>query len=308
MSIWDGVNDLIHHSINTPDRSMSALCHLPKCSVGTFYPSPLNHSYLALPYFCQWGEEKKVGLDMPIMLNRHMLVRCLHQWQTDGGNEAVLPPIFSKDPGVPGTLEVGYMGPMWTNTQYTSAVPTGGTGLQGSKPTLSEVTFCADEFNTKRSLAPLTGAGIVYSAEWYDKDGKLLEHLTTRKPDGDELMEGSKPGDGAPPPPTPHDPAKVSSDNEGAKPNKEDNDDAKSNNDDDDAKSNDDEDDAKSKQASDSDSGSGSGSGDSGSSSGSEDSSKDSSSSKSSKNDSGSQSEGQSDVPKHKVRQKKKAR
>ena len=51
MSIQDGTNNLIHHSMKTPDKSMSTLCCLPRCSVGTFYPSPLNHSFLALPYF-----------------------------------------------------------------------------------------------------------------------------------------------------------------------------------------------------------------------------------------------------------------
>ena len=39
------------------------------------------------------------------------------------------PPIYSKDPGIPGTLEVGYLGPLWENSQYTTAVPAGGTGL-----------------------------------------------------------------------------------------------------------------------------------------------------------------------------------
>ena len=43
-----------------------------------------------------------------------------------GGDEAVLPPIHSKDPGIPGTLEVGYLGPLLENSQYTTAVPAGG--------------------------------------------------------------------------------------------------------------------------------------------------------------------------------------
>ena len=78
MSIQDGASNLVHHAINTPDRSMSALCCLPKRSAETFYPSPLNHSFLVLPYFHLRGKEKKVCLDTPIALNRHMLVRCLH--------------------------------------------------------------------------------------------------------------------------------------------------------------------------------------------------------------------------------------
>ena len=78
MSIQDGANNLIHHSIKSPDHCMSALCHLPRRSVGTFYPSPLNHSYLVLPYFHLRGEEKKVRLDMSVLWNRHMLVRRPH--------------------------------------------------------------------------------------------------------------------------------------------------------------------------------------------------------------------------------------
>ena len=78
MSIQDGANDLIHHSIKSPDHCMSALCHLPRRSVRTFYPTPLNHSYLVLPYFRLPGEEKKVRLDMSVLWNRHMLVRRPH--------------------------------------------------------------------------------------------------------------------------------------------------------------------------------------------------------------------------------------
>ena len=195
------------------------------------------------------------------------------------------------------------MGPMWMNTQYTSVVPTGGTGLQGSKPAISKVTFCADEYDAKKSLAPMAGAGVVYSAEWYNKDGKLLEHLTTRKPNDDEPVKGPKSEDGTPPPPSPHGP-----DDDDTKPRNESNDNAKSDNENDNAQSNNDNADAESKQVSDSDSGSssGSGSGSSGSSSGSEDSSKDSSSGSSNKSDGRSQSEGHSDAPKRKVRRKKK--
>ena len=66
-----------------------------------------------------------------------MVVRHLHRCRTSGGDEAVLPPIYSKDPGIPGTLKVGYLGPLWENLQYTTAVPTGGTGLQGVQPAIS---------------------------------------------------------------------------------------------------------------------------------------------------------------------------
>ena len=128
MSIRDAARDLLSHAIAKPTRSMSALCRLPKHSANTFYPSPLNHSFLVLPYLGASGA-KKVRLDTSVVLNKHMVVRHLHQCQTRGGDEEVLPPIYSKDPSLPGTLEVGYMGPMWKNMQYTAAIPTGGTGL-----------------------------------------------------------------------------------------------------------------------------------------------------------------------------------
>ena len=99
--------------------------------MGTFYPSPLNHSFLVLPYLGVRGGAKEVRLDLSVVLNKHMVVRHLHRHRTSGGDEAVLPPIFSKDLGIPGTLEVEYLGLLWENLQYTTAIPAGGTGLRG---------------------------------------------------------------------------------------------------------------------------------------------------------------------------------
>ena len=78
MSIRDGTRDLLGHAIATPTRSMSALCRLPRRLAKTFYPSPLNDSFLVLPYLGAHGE-KKVRLDMSVVLNRHMVVRRLHR-------------------------------------------------------------------------------------------------------------------------------------------------------------------------------------------------------------------------------------
>ena len=75
------------------------------------------------------------------------------------------------------------MGPMWKNTQYTAAVPTGGTGLLGVRPAISEVAnFCTDEMNAGRSLAPMKGEGVVYSPQWYDASGKPMDCLTASPP------------------------------------------------------------------------------------------------------------------------------
>ena len=85
MSIKDSTNDLLSLSIVKPKRSMSALCRLPRHSAGTFYPSPLNHSFLVLPYLGIGDEAKKVHLDLLVMLNKHVVVRCLHRCWTSGG-------------------------------------------------------------------------------------------------------------------------------------------------------------------------------------------------------------------------------
>ena len=173
VSIRDGAGDLIYHSLNSPGKCMSALCRLPRRSMKTFYPSPLNDSYLVVPYFREkCGGEKKVHLDSAVMLNKHLLVRRLHRRPGKGSDEAVVPPVFSKDPGIPGTLTVGYMGPMWVNVDYVS---TENPLSKNPLPSISEVCFCADEYVAKRSLAPLEGAGVVYSTACYDRYGKLLK-------------------------------------------------------------------------------------------------------------------------------------
>ena len=279
VSIRDGTGDLVYHSVNSPGKCMSALCRLPRRSVKTFYPSPLNDSYLVVPYFREKrGREKKVHLDSTVMLNKHLLVRRLHRQPGKGGDEAVVPPVFSKDPGILGMLAVGYMGPMWVNVDYIS---TENPLSKNPLPSISEVCFCADKYVAKRSLVPLEGAGVVYSPACYDRDGKLLK--VNRPADEDEAVPEDESEKVNLPPSTPHD--------------------------DDDAKL---ENNAASKQASDSGSASGSNSGsgsDSGSNSGSSDSSRDSPSNKSSA-DSPVKSDARGDTRdgnrKRRVRRKKK--
>ena len=152
---------------------------------------------------------------------------------------------------------MGYLGPLWENSQYTTAVPARGTCLQGVRPAISEVTFCPDEKNACRSLALMQGEGIIYSPKWYDKSGKPLENSNAVQPnnlskvplDHDSELGGDEPDNEvmlAPPMPN-----NVVGDGS-------------------------DKDDAKSREVSGAGSDSGSGSSGSGSSSGSEDSSQDS--------------------------------
>ena len=44
------------------------------------------------------------------------------------------------------------------------------------------MTFCPDEKNARRSLAPMQGEGIIYSPKWYDKSGKPLENSNAVQP------------------------------------------------------------------------------------------------------------------------------
>ena len=44
------------------------------------------------------------------------------------------------------------------------------------------MTFCPDEKNARRSLAPMQGEGIIYSPKWYNKSGKPLENSNAVQP------------------------------------------------------------------------------------------------------------------------------
>ena len=149
------------------------------------------------------------------------------------------------------------------------------------------MTFCPDEKNAHRSLAPMQGEGIIYSPKWYDKSGKPLENSNTVQPnnlsevplDRDSELGGDEPDNEVMlAPPVPNDVVGDGSD----------------------------KDDAKSREASGAGSDSGSGSSGSGSNSGSEDSSQDSASSRSGSGEGDANRDAQGNAPRHKVRQKKK--
>ena len=204
MSIKDGANDVFSFPRAKQRKDVSALCRLPKSSANTFYPSPLNDSFLVLPYYALPGEGKKVHLDSAVALNKHLVVRRLHRCRTAGGDQAVLPPIFSKDLCAPGTLPVGYMGPMWTNTVHVTVLPTGGTGLfqpagQSVRPAISIVYFCADKKEARSSLACMSGDGVVYPEKWRDKPSEARERQKITHPGGDRSESRSSESDGEKP-------------------------------------------------------------------------------------------------------------
>ena len=215
MTIKDGASDLMSFAHSKPGKSISALCRLPRKSAKAFYPSPLNDSFLILPYFAFPGKQKKVHLNAAIGLNKHFVVRRLHRRRAPGGDLAVLPPIYSKDPSVPGTLEVGYMGPMWANTVHVTVMPEGGTGLflpadQNVRPAISMVQFCPEEMDARSSLAPLVGDNVVYPEKWRDKPYEIQKVEKAQRPRRDGSSRDSSESDGEPsmdgtpaaPPPT----------------------------------------------------------------------------------------------------------
>ena len=149
------------------------------------------------------------------------------------------------------------------------------------------MTFCPDEKNASRSLAPMQGEGIIYPPKWYDKSGKPLEKSNAVQPnnlsevplDRDSELGGDEPdNEVALAMPVPNNVVGDGSDKDDAKP----------------------------REASGAGSDSGSGSSGSGSSSGSEDSSQDSASSRSGSGEGYTNNDAQGDAPRCKVRQKKK--
>ena len=149
------------------------------------------------------------------------------------------------------------------------------------------MTFCPDEKNAHRSLAPMQGEGIIYSPKWYDRSGKPLEDSNAVQPnnlsevplDHDSELGGDEPDNEVTSvPPMPNNMVDDGSD----------------------------KDDPKSREVSGAGSDSGSGSSGSGSSSGSEDSSQDSASSRSGSGEGNANSDAQGNAPRCKVRQKKK--
>ena len=285
MSIKDGASDLMSFAHSKPGKSISALCRLPRKSADTFYPSPLNDSFLILPYFAFPGEQKKVHLNSAIGLNKHFVVRRLHRRRTADGDLAVLPPIYSKDPGAPGILEVGYMGKMWTNTKHVTVMPEGGTGLflpagQNVRPAISVVSFCPDEMNVRSSLAPLVGDSMVYPEKWRDKPYEVQQAEKTRCSRHDKSARCPSESEGEP---------REDDRSPAPSPSRK-------------ANSSDEEEDAKSGEAS--NAGSHSDANNRGSGSGSADSSKDSSSSESN-HESDARSEAGSDASRHRVRRRR---
>ena len=152
LTIKEGADCLIAIA-KEPDSDVTILCELPSHKHGRFYPSAINHAYLVLPYCAQKGKPKKLRLDLAMCYNRHLLVRCLHQWEGKRGDLVLLPPVFSTDPTLPILLPVGYIGELWLNDIYNTPVAAGGTGMGKAHPAISRLSCCCQEVIAGKTLA-----------------------------------------------------------------------------------------------------------------------------------------------------------
>ena len=115
--IEEAVNILIVVSQNPQGVPVAALCQLPQRSVGEFYPCPTNDAFLVLPI--NTGVDGPIlHLDTPIRHCDEFAVRQLYQWICPYGSVAMLPPLYSPDPGLPNMFQLDGLPMLWTNTEY----------------------------------------------------------------------------------------------------------------------------------------------------------------------------------------------
>ena len=159
LTIKEGAGCLVatvEQSGSSSSSDVTVLCELPSHKHGRFYPSPINHAYLVLPYLAKKGKLKKLRLDLAMCYNRHLVVRRLHQWPGNLGDLALLPPVFSRDPTALILLPVGYIGELWLNDIFNTPVDAGGSGLGKLCPTISRLACCRQEVVAGKTLVDWT--------------------------------------------------------------------------------------------------------------------------------------------------------
>ena len=200
LTIKEGADFLIQFT-EQPDPDVSVLCELPSHKHGRFYPSTINHAYLVLPYCANKGKPKKLRLDLAMCYNRHLLVRCLHQWEGKHGDLALLLPVFSADPTLPILLPVGYIGELWLNDILNVPVAAGGTGLGKARPAISRLSCCHQEVIAGKTLVDWTeDERVVYPSSPVmpmPKDGKADESDDEPADDDRKSEHGGGSGEGA---------------------------------------------------------------------------------------------------------------
>ena len=159
LTIKEGADCLVatvKQSGSSSSSDVTVLCELPSHKHGRFYPSPINHTYLVLPYLAKKGKLKKLRLDLVMCYNRHLMVRWLTRWPGNLGDLALLLPVFSRDPTAPILLPVGYIGELWLNDIFNMPVDAGGSGLGKLRPTISRLACCHQEVVAGKTLVDWT--------------------------------------------------------------------------------------------------------------------------------------------------------
>ena len=97
-----------------------SFCHLPKRSIREFYPCPTHDAALVLPF--SMGQDGPIlHLNTPICHCNKFTIRSLHQWVCLYGHAMVLPPLYSRDSGLPNVYALEELPMLWTNTEYLAA-------------------------------------------------------------------------------------------------------------------------------------------------------------------------------------------
>ena len=159
LTIKEGAGCLVatvEQSGSSSSSDVTVLCKLLSHKHGRFYPSPINHAYLVLPYLAKKGKPKKLRLDLAMCYNRHLMVRRLHRWPGNLGDLALLPPVFSRDPTTLILLPVGYIGELWLNDIFNTPVDAGSSGLGKLRPTISRLACCCQEVVAGKTLVDWT--------------------------------------------------------------------------------------------------------------------------------------------------------
>ena len=159
LTIKEGAGCLVatvEQSGSSSSSDITVLCELPSHKHGRFYPSPINHAYLVLPYLAKKGKLKKLHLDLAMCYNCHLVVRRLDRWPGNLGDLALLPPVFSRDPTALILLPVGYIGELWLNDIFNMPVEAGGSGLGKLRPTISRLACCCQEVVAGKTLVDWT--------------------------------------------------------------------------------------------------------------------------------------------------------
>ena len=159
LTIKEGADCLVatvEQSGSSSSSDVTVLCELPSHKHGRFFPSPINHAYLVLPYLAKKGKLKKLRLDLAMCYNRHLVVRRLQRWLGNLGDLVLLPPVFSRDPTAPILLPVRYIGELWLNGIFNTPVDAGGSGLGKLCPTISRLACCHQEVVAGKTLVDWT--------------------------------------------------------------------------------------------------------------------------------------------------------